>query len=506
MRVLLINPPNSLEVGTDFKINVFQPIGLAYVAAMLEKNKIKVKILDALAEGFDRERVINGRKMIGLSYEEIAKVIKDYKPDVVGVGAPFSFQAHEMHAVINLVKIINNKIITIAGGSHVTIQPEEVLANKNVDYIIRGEGEYAMLELVRALQKKEKLKNIGGLSYRDKKGKIINNSRNRPILKLDELPNPARNLLPMEKYLEAAKKAMVIEGLLMYGKRRTSIITSRGCPFTCTFCSVYLTMTRVWRGRSPENVLAEIEECINKFGVEYIDILDDNFTLDPERAKKICQLIIDKKLKIKWSTPNGIRADRVDEELIVLMKKAGCIGVKVAPESGSQKVLDRIIKKHLDLKKVKEVVIMCRKHGLPVEAFFVIGFPEEKIKDIKQTIKYAKELRKLGCSFCYFFLATPYFGTEMYYEAIKKRYLIESEYDPNKIFTTSGKSLIQSPNYSYEELMALLKEASRINPPVTSDRLIAGLKILGQDPVRIINYTVGYIKLSLSPIFAAKGR
>jgi anaerobic magnesium-protoporphyrin IX monomethyl ester cyclase len=493
-RILLINPPNSISIKSDFVVNIFQPIGLAYIAAVLEKNKYPVKILDALALGYEKEKIIGNRKIIGLDYKDIEKEIISYKPDIVGITTPFSFQSKEAHQIAKIVKKINPKITTIAGGSHATIQPEEILNDKNFDFVTRGEGEYVIIDLLKALKNKTPLKNIKGVSYKNKKGKIINNPSALPIHDLDKIPLPARHLLPMDKYFQAAKKGRVIEGMLSFGNKRTSIFTSRGCPFTCTFCSVHLTMTRIWRSRSPENVIAEIKECINKYDIKYFDILDDNFTLDPNRAKKICRLIIKEKLNIQWSTPNGIRADKIDEELIKLMKKSGCIQIKVAPESGNIRVLNTIIKKHLDLDMVKKTVSLCKKHHLSVEAFFVLGFPEETIDEIIDTINFAKQLRKLGCDYCYFFTATPYFGTEMYSEAIKKGYLDESKYKIEKIATTNNNFLLKSPNYSSKELSNLLKIAAKVNPPITKIRLLAGLKMFTLDPLRIIKYAIGYMK------------
>ena len=251
-------------------------------------------------------------------------------------------------------------------------------------------------------------------------------------------------------------------------------------------------MSRSWRSRTPANVLHEISYCYNKLGITYFDFLDDNFTLDKNRAKKICQLIIDSKLPIKWSTPNGIRADTVDEELIILMKKSGCIQIKVAPESGSPKVLKNIIRKNLDLDKVKEVVSLSHRHHLSVEAFFVIGFPEEKVSDILQTIKYAKQLRRLGCDYCYFFLATPYFGTEMYQQAVAKGYIDVNNYQLNQVFTT-GTTIIKSPNFSTKKLLELQKIAHRINPPITIPRLKSGIRMFLVDPIRITKFAIDYL-------------
>lgn len=494
MKVLLINPPNSVDKKSDFTVNVFQPIGLAYLASVLEKNNYKVKILDALALGFENERIEGNKKSIGLDDPEIKKRINKEKPDIVGISIPFSLQSEKAFLVAKLVKEVSQKIIVVVGGIHPTIKTDEVLKDKNVNFAIRGEGEKVFLELVKAIDQNKSVSNIKNLSYKNQSGKIIHNPSGEQVKDLDSFPFPARHLLPMEIYHQAAKKGRVNEVLLAFGKRRTSIFTSRGCPYHCSFCSVFLMAGRIWRFRSPENVVSEIKQCVEKFNIKYFDILDDNFTLDPSRAKEICRLLIKENLKIKWSTPNGIRADTLDEELIILMKKSGCLQIKIAPESGSQRILIKVIKKNLDLKKVKNVVVLCRKHYLSVEAFFVIGFPQEKESDIVKTINYAKDLRRLGCDYCYFFIATPYFGTEMYTEALAKGYLKKQDYDSNKIFTTSNIPLLKNPNIPPERLLELKKRAEKMNPLLTKIRFWSGIRMLLVDPLRIFNYFNNYLK------------
>ena len=250
-KVLLINPPNSIPVDSDFVVNIFQPLGLAYIAASLEAHNIPVEIYDTLALGFDQERIVGDQKIIGLSYSEITKKIKKYQPNLIGIAIPFSFQSPQAYAIAKLVKKINPKIITLVGGTHATIKPSEILKDKNFDLLIQGEGEYTILEIIKAIQQKLPFDHIQNIGYRHKNNQIIINKRSLPISNLDNLPQPARHLLPMNKYFQAAKKGRVIESMLEFGAKRTSIFTSRGCPFTCTFCSVHLTMTRMWRPRSP---------------------------------------------------------------------------------------------------------------------------------------------------------------------------------------------------------------------------------------------------------------
>ena len=192
MKILLINPPNSVPLESDFVVNIYQPMGIAYIAAMLEKHHFHVKILDALAMGFNQQTVIGNQKVFGLTDSQIKTYLKKYKPDIVGVTTPFSFQSQQAHNVLRLVKEVNPKIKTIVGGTHATILPDDMLSDPNVDYLIAGEGEYAMLEFVNDVKKNKSLK-----KYKSYRPPIITD--------LNLLPPPARHLLPMKQYFKAAK-------------------------------------------------------------------------------------------------------------------------------------------------------------------------------------------------------------------------------------------------------------------------------------------------------------
>ncbi|MCX5704273.1 MAG: radical SAM protein, partial [Candidatus Omnitrophica bacterium] len=391
-------------------------------ASVLE-TKHQVSIIDAPAEGWKNVHKIevNGEDKWygGLEFEEIAKRIKENGIKLVGITVPFSISHWSAQKAASVIKSIDRNIITVLGGHHVTVRPQEVVLNKDVDYIVIGEGEYTMLELADALEHGNSagLERIEGIGYKINGKPVINPSR-KPIQDLDSLPFPARHLLNLENYFSAVEAGQSSRGdYLPAGKKWATVITSRGCPYECVFCAISLTMGRKWRPRSAENVVKEIEELINKYGIRHLTIEDDNMTLDVARAKEICDMIIRKKLGITWCMPNGVRADALGEDLIKKMKASGCTEVFVAPESGDQEVVNNIIKKRMDLKKVEEAVRLFNKYGINVNAVFVIGCIGETKENIRQSISFARKLIRLGAKGVCANIATPYYGTELYRQA-----------------------------------------------------------------------------------------
>lgn len=436
MKILLINPPWSREYGTDF--GIAQPIGLAYIAAYLRKKNINVKILDALGEGLDKKTDSN---LIGLSFGEIIKKIKKINPDLIGISSMFTTQYTVVEQLVNLIKK-NKDIPIILGGAHPSSCPEEILGNKDIDYVVLGEGEETFYKLIKVLVSKnfKKIKQINGIAFRDK-GKVVINPKTKFIKIIDKLPFPSRESLPLEKYFS-------FSGLKRggYVEKITSIVTSRGCPFNCVFCAIHNVWGRGWRGRTPENVVEELKEIYNKHGITHVNIEDDNFTLDLERAKKILRLVRKTGIKFRFYVPNGIRADIFDEELLVLMKETGFKRLNIGIESGSQKVLDKIIGKKLDLKKVEQLVKLAKKHGLTTAGNFLLGFPRETFRDRLQSLLVAFRLLLAGMENAWFVFVMPYPATRLRQICEENDYLIDKDpanYDLNKPLIKADFSLLE---------------------------------------------------------------
>ncbi|MCX8153342.1 MAG: B12-binding domain-containing radical SAM protein [Candidatus Bathyarchaeota archaeon] len=469
MRVCLINPPR-IQPKAWGKPSVFQPISLAYIAALLEKAH-KVCIIDAPTEGWRNLQEIDGTKYrVGLSRIEILDRLKRWAPDAVVIEVPFSGWARTAFEVAALAKSISNKIVTVLEGQHPSARAEDCLANPNVDFVVIGEPEITISELIDALDKGTgSLEKISGIGFKKEGTPVI--TQQRPLIEnLDALPFPARHLLRIRAYYDAVKENP-LRGEIY--KPWTAIITSRGCPYECIFCTHHIVWGKKWRGRSPENVVAEIEHVIKTYNVKQIDFLDDNMTFDRKRMVDICDLIIKKGLKFEWFTPNGVRADTLDEKLLTKMKKAGCRKIRIAPESGVQRVIDQIIKKKLDLKSVEQAVALCKKVGIKVGCFFVIGFIGETKKDIQETIKYAYKLRSLGAESFVFSIATPVYGTRLYEQAKREGYLRECFSDEA---LAGAEPLIETPEFTADELREICAYANLVNPILTRDKILRALQ------------------------------
>jgi magnesium-protoporphyrin IX monomethyl ester (oxidative) cyclase len=431
----------------------------------------EVCIIDAPTEGRrNLQQVDRTKYRVGLSNTEIADKVKRWSPDVVVIEIPFSGWSKTAFEVASIVKGVNKDIITVLDGQHPSARPEDCLANPNTDFVVIGEPENAIFELVGALGKETRgLKKIRGIGFVKNGVPVITSPR--PLLEdLDSLPFPARHLLPMEEYC-AAVKENPLRGEI--NKPWTIMITSRGCPYDCVFCTHHIVWGRKWRGRSPENVVDELEQVIKTYHVKQIDFLDDNMTLDRKRMENICDLIVKRGLRIEWFTPNGVRADTLDEKLLKKMKRSGCKKIRVAPESGVQRVVDQIIKKNLDLRSVERAVVLCKKVGIKVGCFFVIGLIGETKEEIKETINYAYKLRQLGADSFIFSIATPVYGTKLYEQAKGGGFLRDCFSDEA---LAAAEPLIETPEFTADELRELCARANLVNPTFTSDKVLRAIR------------------------------
>lgn len=448
-RILLIQPPVTSYLLGDFTPNM--PLGLAYLGAVLEKENIEVTILDALVEGWNNQhKLADGRFQIGLDFSEIKNRIKDFQPHLVGISSMFTAQWQNAASVAEVVKNIDGNIPVVLGGAHPSAVPEEVLKDKNIDFVVIGEGERAFLRLLHAIEGKERLGSLKSIAFR-KNGKIIINNERDYIEDLDSLPFPARHLLPLEKYFEIG----LSHGGVRRCRRFSSIVTSRGCPAQCVFCSVHKLWGRKYRTRSPEDVIAEIKLLKDNFGIEELSIEDDNFTLNKERAQRICELIKKECTGIVWDTPNGIALYSIDEGLIRKMQESGCYRISFAVESGNQKFLSEVIKKPLKLIRVPALVSCARRLGLEINVFFVIGVPGETEETIKDTFRFS---RRIGVYDPFISIATPYPGTEMLELCVEKGFLVK-DFDFSRL--TIHQYNIETPALPLKKIKKILKSEYR---------------------------------------------
>ncbi|MCW4015782.1 MAG: B12-binding domain-containing radical SAM protein [Candidatus Bathyarchaeota archaeon] len=387
-KILLINPFHSTKYPQP-------PLGLAMIGAVLLKNGYDIDVLDLPA--------------LGLSEKVISSTVAKEQPDVVGITA-LTPEIDSAIKTAEIVKASNSDIPVVLGGAHGTILPEETLRNTSaIDVVVRGEGEQTMLELVKVFGANQMsgLKDVSGITYRS--GNIIKSNPERmPILDLDSLPYPAFDLLLMDKYRLHPP----------FGRRSPAmpIITSRGCPYRCIFCSKSV-FGRKYCGNSADYVIAEIQLLIEKFGIKEIKFYDDVFTLDKKRIVALCNKMKELGLDIPWTCET--RVNLVNSRLLNLMKESGCYMIEYGIESGNQTILNNL-RKDITLNQIVDAFKNTKAAGIDTVAYFMIGAPGETPNTIRDTIEFAK---KIDPDFVQFSLTTPYPGTDLYDLAVKDGYV-----------------------------------------------------------------------------------
>lgn len=454
MKIFLIEPPKTVSVDLmkRSRPTAQPPLGLAYIAAILEQNNYDVRILDCIIEDPNcavGTKIDDGIVRFGLSDTDIAKHIKDFDPDIVGVSAVLSIKYRDAKNVCRIAKEVNPNIITIMGGAHPTSNIN-VLDDPNLDYIVGGEGDYSCLELIQYLEGKRDISTLDGIGMKiDGKIKVI--PKTKFIQNLDELPFPARHLLPIEKYWKVN---------LPHGESTrtpwTSIVTSRGCPGSCFYCSAHMLWGRRYRSRSVENVLREIKMLIDTYGIRELLIEDDNFTFDKARTGGILDRIIKNGWDLTWTTPNGTAIFALDAELLRKIKQSGCTSLTIAVESGSQRILSNIVRKPLNLDRVEKIAREAKEAGLKLKAFYMIGIPGETKEEMDATLAVA---RRIKADWSCFSIATPLPGTEMYEVCRRKGYV--KDIDMTDIEYTTAR--IRTEEFDEDYVNQKWQEANNIN-------------------------------------------
>lgn len=414
MKIVLINPP---QIFSKYQVatGIVPPLGIAYLASYCLKEGIDVQIVDSVGE--ESTTVEPFREDIFLRGMSIADIVKslDTSASLIGISNLFSFAYPAVVELTKALKEAHPQVPIVLGGPHPSALPEYCLDTSAADFVVRGEGELSLVELCRHLAGEISADAVPSLVYLDDEGKIIRSKQAPRILDLDSsnLPFPARHLLPMENYIAAQEAHGSVEG------RWTTILSSRGCPYGCTFCDSRRTK---YVARTAKDVVDEIEHCIRDFGIREFHFEDDNLTLKKTRTLELCQEIIDRGLRIKWQTPNGIRASVTDERMLGKMMESGCNHITLAPESGSPRVLKDIIQKGKDfsLDQLLDVGKLAHKMGMKCAAYFVLGLPGETAEDLDLTIKYANRLARAGVDEAGFGLFIPLPGTPLWDKVVKE--------------------------------------------------------------------------------------
>jgi len=379
MRVLLLSTPHPLEESP------VPPLSLSYLASVLNREGIEVKILDFLVTQYHPRK--------------LRRELEEYRPQLVGATC-VTLNYPIARRMLKVCKAFDPHIFTVIGGPHVTFALEETLLQSPwIDAIVIGEGERTLVELVRAVEEDKDIHQVSGIAFADG-GMVVKTPPQARIENLDQLPLPARELLPMARYRALDTPC--------------TVITSRGCPYSCIFCSGHRMFGPKVRFRSPGLVVDEIEKLQHDFGLAKINIVDDTFTLNHHHARAVCEEMLRRNLKIKWSV--FARVDRISEDLVQLMKRAGCEWVLFGVESADEGIL-KTIRKGITLDQVRSGVKIAAEAGINVFNSFIFGLPGESWDTAIKSIAFGDELyHKYGAKYG-FHILSPLPGTELYERA-----------------------------------------------------------------------------------------
>lgn len=425
-KILLINPPTK---GSLYKTPC---LGIAYVGASLKKAGYDVRLIDGSFSDID----VGG----------ITKLVAGLHPDYVGLTG-FTLQYPAVREIFSAIKRQNQNIVTVFGGQHASALTQYVMKDiPEIDFTIKGEGEVAFPALIEALAAGDKdFGQIAGLAFR-KNGKVVVNPPS-VIADLDSLEYPWQVVNPLD-YVKGMG-----HGFMAKRQPTAPVISSRGCPYRCTFCAGPLVLGRKLRLRDPKRFVDEIEYLIDTFGIKEVHIVDDNFTFYKEHVTQVCEEILKRGLDITWSLPNGVRADSVDYSLLKLMKEAGCYYLAFGIEFGSERML-KVTKKGLSMDKAKQTVPQATKLGYITQGFFMMGHPQERKEDILATVNMA---RKMSLDRISVNTIVPLPGSELFQYYLEKGYLNMDNVDWEQF---AGPQFIPRTEFlTDKELFGLLRAA-----------------------------------------------
>ena len=388
MKIIFFNPYYSFYGDTYVFYRANVPYGLVSIASYLQEHGVVSKIYELGIFNEKDVKDIGGRKRCGVYDEEIVDILRMEQPDIIGISTMYTVFHDDYVELIELIKRHCPYARIVVGGNHASSFPEKML-DGGADQVVMGEGEEAMLAIANG-----------------EKSRVVH----RPFIEsLDSLPLPDYSFIEFERYIEVNNPfsmRMPVAGMQ----------TSRGCPMDCCYCSANGVWQRVWRAKSPWNVVNEMSMLVDLWGVREIHFLDDNIAVNKDRLKNICREIIKRKLNVKWATPNGIPYWLLDEETLDLMKESGCYRLTFGIESGDPKVRN-YIGKNFSLQKAEEVISYANRIGIWTVTTNIIGFPYETGEQVQRTINFAKDC---GTDFACFFTLLPHASSRVYQDFLRE--------------------------------------------------------------------------------------
>lgn len=458
-KILLIAP--NLNGFRDGVNRIQPPLGLMLIAAQLEKEGHDVKIHDTALEGWNTARDIRkGLIQIGQTNDEISNVISDFNPKIIAVSVLFSNLTDSAHEIMKIAKDVNNKIITVLGGNHLSNAVKDYeynllakhpklsdqiadLEDTNIDFGMIGEGDFAFAKVVNKLCNNEDITKMPGVVKRISSKKYIINHPER-LLDISNLHAPARHLVNMEGYFKIGN----FHSSKTKSNRVLSVMCSRGCPEKCTFC----TTPQMWgtkvRWRNIDNILNEIRDGVENYNIGEIQFEDDTITANKKKLIELCTGL--EKFSLPWCTPNGVKVNyhmAGQEDLFKRMYNSGCYNITLACESGVQRVLDNIINKRLDVTQIKPAIANAKKAGMFVHTFWILGYPGETYEEINKTIEFALSS---GADSFTFSILSPLPGTPIYRKILTENLWWDSDTSIDDMIFRSSLIKVDGFNSSHE--------------------------------------------------------
>ena len=437
------------------------PLGLLYLGGVFQKDpQVQVTILDAFAHP-DLATLEHAEPpfLFGWNTAQIVEHLAELEPDMVGISSTAIPFFENTVALVQAIKLRWPSLFVFAGGGDATARSDQYFQKAPLlDAIIQGEAEESLRELVQSHIAGQSWQQIPSLCYVQDQ-KFVQNPR-RPFCRNLDALRPDFSLIDMEHYFQLGRVGFLSRVSFQYPKsyRAIHLVTSRGCPYNCSFCSIHLHMGRVYRSHSAEYILQLLQELKDTYDIRHVYFEDDHLLMQKSELSKLLQGMIDRKLNLTWSTPNGVRADGISMELAALMKASGCLYLVLGVESGSQETLQKV-HKNLDLQKLETSIQACRANALDAFGFYIFGFPHEKIADIQNTLNFSIRLYQKYRFVPFIHLFKPLWGTDLYkeIEQNQRHYLI----DATKIFGPRdfkiphflfGPKMIETENFKLADL------------------------------------------------------
>jgi len=436
---ICIIKPSILHKSASFALLPTAPLGLAYIAGALKSEEHQINVIDSSAEGFQQVTpFIGDLHLYGLSNQEIIDKIPK-NTQIICFGLMFTNNWLSSRELVKDIKKHFPNVILIAGGEHANAAPDLCLQQSPLDYIVLGEGEETIVDLINCIENKKVVKNVSGIAYL-KEGVLVKTKARKRIKEIKAIPWPAWDLFPLNKYFDNKMSHGVYRG------RTLPVMATRGCPYTCTFCSNPQMWGRKYEMRPPADFVDELEYLLNTYQVNNFDLYDLTAIIFKKWIVEMCQEIIDRGLDITYQLPSGTRAEAIDFEVADLLFRSGCKNITYAPESGSKEVL-RKVKKKVKISKMLDSIRYSKKAGINIHLNMIIGFPEDTHKNYFETLWFIVKCSWAGANDMAMAVFTPYPGSALYDQLTKEgkvdiyndQSIIEiiNSYDlwPNKVYS-----------------------------------------------------------------------